>query len=1021
MNKMKLIITIFLPLLAVSSLLLPIKSAYPQPSTKNWKHNAVIEDLFSKLPLNFNSGSFNKMSSSKKKKSATFRWSGQFSAEYDEKKNDKYFTSWIEGEWDVIIKAKLELAFVSDSIWTSTYSIKSVSLKIPLKYFCWEETINDEVEPIKYISEDYEITLDSMDFDLTFNLGSKKLYENSFLTESSVSQNDVYTKYIYLKYDKQEVFTTPKGSMLKLGGNNYGLYEGGFFINHVEKSGEIIGLGTFPTNTAFQPPDGYNTLGDLGDFFYTFRETTSNCNTKVTFSDKEDTTRIVSGAASDGESKVIIQISNLCDDVSKKDIKITISEQDGQLEDDKKIVDGVFTQTWKAPENFVREGQDDDLDTGKRELNFQITIKGEEVAAPDFYLFKPPVVLVHGIWANAGSLKSMEDYLKENYSEEWVFPISYTSDLHFASNITTVSGRISGIINAVKNNLFENPIVVKQADVVAHSMGGILTGLYVASNDYENNINRLVTIGTPHSGSEMANFTLHFLYNEMTSEERSALFKSPFYKMFKRMKGSFTGGALEDLQVDSSAVKDYRKGWQNVQKVPVYAIQGKPQGEGPSFLIDFFVYSGSKFSKIPIIGQEIGLWYWDCTLDSATTYFEGANADPVDRDFLYDPLNIEAGLFGSKKSSDFVVSLTSQKGGSSAYDTIEVEDHTKETDDSEVQEKVAELLNSSIDKFDKNGFSPPADYSVPEVGVVTIEQETNSQSLYIARTLEEEGTSTGKLNITSPEDGKVFSPGDTVTVEVTYDGQPKNGIYFLSQDGSIGVDDSAPYEFQFQIDEEFIGSMLIVVWAVNEEGGIEEGSVEISIEPDDQPESISITPSGPVYTERGSEVMLYVEGTYPVGVTRDITSHAVGTSYSSADSSIASITEDGVITAVSVGETTITVENGVSAEYKVYVLSCNAKKISVSEKTLTLKRKESKNVTVTLTGNDGCLSEGKTVTASINKAGQKRITISSTSTAVDSNGQEIFTITANNKKTGKAKVTFKSGKMKQSLTVKIAK
>ena len=1021
MNKMKLIITIFLPLLAVSSLLLPIKSAYPQPSTKNWKHNAVIEDLFSKLPLNFNSGSFNKMSSSKKKKSATFRWSGQFSAEYDEKKNDKYFTSWIEGEWDVIIKAKLELAFVSDSIWTSTYSIKSVSLKIPLKYFCWEETINDEVEPIKYISEDYEITLDSMDFDLTFNLGSKKLYENSFLTESSVSQNDVYTKYIYLKYDKQEVFTTPKGSMLKLGGNNYGLYEGGFFINHVEKSGEIIGLGTFPTNTAFQPPDGYNTLGDLGDFFYTFRETTSNCNTKVTFSDKEDTTRIVSGAASDGESKVIIQISNLCDDVSKKDIKITISEQDGQLEDDKKIVDGVFTQTWKAPENFVREGQDDDLDTGKRELNFQITIKGEEVAAPDFYLFKPPVVLVHGIWANAGSLKSMEDYLKENYSEEWVFPISYTSDLHFASNITTVSGRISGIINAVKNNLFENPIVVKQADVVAHSMGGILTGLYVASNDYENNINRLVTIGTPHSGSEMANFTLHFLYNEMTSEERSALFKSPFYKMFKRMKGSFTGGALEDLQVDSSAVKDYRKGWQNVQKVPVYAIQGKPQGEGPSFLIDFFVYSGSKFSKIPIIGQEIGLWYWDCTLDSATTYFEGANADPVDRDFLYDPLNIEAGLFGSKKSSDFVVSLTSQKGGSSAYDTIEVEDHTKETDDSEVQEKVAELLNSSIDKFDKNGFSPPADYSVPEVGVVTIEQETNSQSLYIARTLEEEGTSTGKLNITSPEDGKVFSPGDTVTVEVTYDGQPKNGIYFLSQDGSIGVDDSAPYEFQFQIDEEFIGSMLIVVWAVNEEGGIEEGSVEISIETDDKPESISITPSGPLYTERGAEVMLYVEGTYPVGVTRDITSHAVGTSYSSADSSIASITEDGVITAVSVGETTITVENGVSAEYKVYVLSCNAKKISVSEKTLTLKRKESKNVTVTLTGNDGCLSEGKTVTASINKAGQKRITISSTSTAVDSNGQAVFTITANNKKTGKAKVAFGSGKLKKSLTVKITK
>ena len=1018
MNKMKLIITTSLPMLVVLSLLLPIKSANPQPSTKNWKHSAVIEDLFSKLPLNFNSSSFNKMSSSKKKKSATFRWSGQFSGD------DRSGESWIKGEWDVKINAKLEEEItINSKNWVRWYSIKSVSLRIPFNYFCWESAW----EPIKYISEDYEITLDSTNFNLTFNwdeMSKGNLYVNSFVVESQTPIKDYVN--IFLKYDKKEVFTTPEGSMLKLGGNTQG-YKGGFFIHHgnelFESSG-ITGFGNWPANTDFQTPDGYDNVyspaSTFGSDCVAF-ETTSNCIAKVTFLDKEDIARIVSGAAADGESKVIIQIGNLCDDVSEKDIKITISEQDGQLEDDKKIVDGVFTQTWTAPDNFVREGQDEDLDTGKRELDFQITIKGEEVAAPDFFLFKPPVVLVHGIWADAGSLKSMEDYLKENYSEEWVFPISYTSDLHFASNIATVSGRISGIINAVKNNLFENPIVVKQADVVAHSMGGILTGLYVASNDYENNINRLVTIGTPHSGSEMANFTLHFLYNEMTSEERSALFKSPFYKMFKRMKGSFTGGALEDLQVDSSAVKDYRKGWQNVQKVPVYAIQGKPQGEGPSFLIDFFVYSGSKFSKIPIIGQEIGLWYWDCTLDSATTYFEGANADPVDRDFLYDPLNIEAGLFGSKKSSDFVVSLTSQKGGSSAYDTIEVEDHTKETDDSEVQEKVAELLNSSIDKFDKNGFSPPADYSVPEVGVVTIEQETNSQSLYIARTLEEEGTSTGKLNITSPEDGEVFSPGDTVTVEVTYDGQPKNGIYFLSQDGSIGVDDSAPYEFQFQIDEEFIGSMLIIVWAVNEEGGIEEGSVEISIEPDDQPESISITPSGPVYTERGSEVMLYVEGTYPDGVTRDITSYAAGTSYRSADSSIASVTEDGVITAVSVGETTITVENGVSAEYKVYVLSCNAKKISVSGKTLALKRKESKNVTVTLTGNDGCLSEGKTVTTSINKAGQKRITISPTSTAVDSNGQAIFTITANNKKTGKAKVTFKSGRLKQSLTVKITK
>lgn len=1037
MNKMKLIITTFLPMLVVSSLLLPIKSANSQPLTKNQEPDLLIKDWISKFSNQFSDVSSYKVVSSDKK-NITFYWNGQFEDSDSIERQDgvdgslQSFKSWIKGNWQVKVNAKLEFQAKTKKKLARYYSIKSVSFKIPFQYFSYEYTTSEYEIPTKYISEDYEIDLDSSYFNLAFdkNISNILKYDYSYIIdgENLTSEGSGYIFVIFLKLKEEEVITTPQGGKFTLGvgtESTPGFY-GGFSVGHGGDYGTVLG-GSWPRGTDFQSPSGYCSVYD-DDWIDDVEETeSSDCKAAVSFLDEEDTTREVSGAAADGESQVVIQISNLCDNISEKDIKITISESDGTL-GKKEFKDGVFTQIWKVPENFVREGQNDDLETGKRKLDFQITIKGEEVAVPDFYLFKPPVVLVHGIWANAKSLNSMRDYLGDNYSErDWVDNIEYPNSLHFADNVATVGEMISIGINKMKKQEIaglENPIVVKKADVVAHSMGGILTGLYIASNNYEDNINRLITIGTPHSGSELANFTLHFVYDEMTSEKRSNFFNGPIYGMFKiydGIKRSFTEGAVEDLQVGSSAMEDYRKGWQNVQKVPpVYAIQGKPQGESPSLVTDLFAYGGRKYSDNFTLVFPIGLWYWDSTLDRSKWYFEGANADPRDNS-LYRSLNIEAGLFGSKKISDFIVSLESQRGGCSAYDTIEVADHTTETDDSKVQKKVAELLNSSIDKFDKNGFSPPAGYPVPKVGTVAIDQETNSQSTYTARTLKEEGTSTGKLNITSPEEGKVFSPGDTVTVEVTYDGQPKNGICFLSQDGSLGVDDSAPYEFQFQIDEEFIGSMLIVVWAETEEGGIEEGSVEISIETEDKPESISITPSGPVYIERGSEVMLYVEGTYPDGVTRDITSHAAGTSYSSADSSIASVTEDGVITAVSVGETTITVENGVSAEYKVYVLSCNAKKISVSEKTLTLKREESKNVTVTLTGNDGCLSEGKIVTTSINKAGQKRITISSTSTAVDSNGQAVFTITANNKKTGKAKVTFGSGKLKKSLTVKVTK
>ncbi len=94
--------------------------------------------------------------------------------------------------------------------------------------------------------------------------------------------------------------------------------------------------------------------------------------------------------------------------------------------------------------------------------------------------------------------------------------------------------------------------------------------------------------------------------------------------------------------------------------------------------------------------------------------------------------------------------------------------------------------------------------------------------------------------------------------------------------------------------------------------------------------------------------------------------------------------------------------------------------ISVSPTTLKLKRNKSGDVTVTVTGDAGCLVEGETVTATINSAGKKRISVLPTSDSTDENGQAAFTITAK-KKTGNARVTFKAGDVKKSMTVKVRK
>lgn len=85
---------------------------------------------------------------------------------------------------------------------------------------------------------------------------------------------------------------------------------------------------------------------------------------------------------------------------------------------------------------------------------------------------------------------------------------------------------------------------------------------------------------------------------------------------------------------------------------------------------------------------------------------------------------------------------------------------------------------------------------------------------------------------------------------------------------------------------------------------------------------------------------------------------------------------------------------------------------------LKLQKKQSGNVIVAILDDNGCPIEGTTVTATIGKAGSKRISITPTNQATDENGEAIFIITAKNK-AGNARVTFSTGSLKNSIVVKV--
>jgi len=99
---------------------------------------------------------------------------------------------------------------------------------------------------------------------------------------------------------------------------------------------------------------------------------------------------------------------------------------------------------------------------------------------------------------------------------------------------------------------------------------------------------------------------------------------------------------------------------------------------------------------------------------------------------------------------------------------------------------------------------------------------------------------------------------------------------------------------------------------------------------------------------------------------------------------------------------------------------CEATSIAVSPRKLTLKRKQSKEVSVTLTGENDCPVEGETVTATVRKGDKKRVSVTS-SAVTDADGVATFTITGKKTTDDNAKITFKAGSLKKTITVKVRK
>lgn len=164
------------------------------------------------------------------------------------------------------------------------------------------------------------------------------------------------------------------------------------------------------------------------------------------------------------------------------------------------------------------------------------------------------------------------------------------------------------------------------------------------------------------------------------------------------------------------------------------------------------------------------------------------------------------------------------------------------------------------------------------------------------------------LQITSPAEGTIVAPGDTVAITVVATpGSSYSAVQVIGED--LGFSDALtapPYELSMTIPDDTVGPhLLTAVGVVGPEQGDFSPPVTLQVETPATITSLSVSPSEVAFEYAGEQIPLTLTGRTDTGGLIDL-SRSSQTSFQSADSTVAAVAGE-FLTAVGEGATTVTV------------------------------------------------------------------------------------------------------------------
>jgi len=542
---------------------------------------------------------------------------------------------------------------------------------------------------------------------------------------------------------------------------------------------------------------------------------------------------------------------------------------------------------WIAPEDFVRNVDDEEEDDRSVFLDVVYTPSGSGgvmEASAEYKLRRPPLLLLHGFRSLADVWEL--DIQVDEYERWFVHEEDYrrTSLDWLSDNVSVPAAGIAECQKLMRDAGF----ACTQADVVGHSMGGLLTRLYISEYDgidyrkngnyNEGDVNRLITLDTPHFGSPLADIGVAL-------RDHIALLADveQFFKVFLvgALESSFglNEGAVDDLQVDSPIIVNLP-----LATVPCHVIVSVGGSD---------VLSG----QIPGLPTPARL----------LVQFFGMFGTP------------HSAIFGLQQH-DLVVSRSSQEGGLptgtsqtsvvgfTTVPEVTWANHLTNVYEDAYSNIIVQLLNDSVN----NAFVYAT--SLPFSG---------GQREPAAPTVPEFGPVVAGLQFAAPGTPATIGPNQNFSVTVTpINGFSPNRVMVITP-YEVHQLTSAPYTVSLHVPTEAVGSFRVSVMAIDATNAIASlESPPIVVQIPEQIISFRVAPAPFNLYEVRPFRHARVYAVYEDFTEREMEGSAFGLTYEINDPAIATVSADGLVSAVSRGTARLTVSNGlVENDIEVHVLS----------------------------------------------------------------------------------------------------